>query len=173
MPDQYVLDFVHRREIATKGNQPLFVQYVLISSHAPWSDLPPIVDDWSRLRNGALFHELPRTRYPIEWPDFANASRAYIDSIVYDLEILKRYIRDFVSDDALIIIVGDHQPVAEVNGHSDSHAVPIHVVSRDRALLEPFVRRGHTPGMRPRAEPPYAGLESFLVTFLGDYSGPR
>jgi len=173
MPDQYVLDFVHRREIATKGNQPLFVQYVLISSHAPWSDLPPIVDDWSRLRNGALFHELPRTRYPIEWPDFANASRAYIDSIVYDLEILKRYIRDFVSDDALIIIVGDHQPVAEVNGHSDSHAVPIHVVSRDRALLEPFVRRGHTPGMRPRAEPPYAGLESFLVTFLGDFSGPR
>jgi len=173
MPDQYVLDFIHRREVGRPRSQPLFVQYVLVSSHAPWSDLPPIVDDWSRLGNGALFHQLPRKRYPIEWPDFANASQAYIDSIVYDLEILKRYIRDFIKDDALIILLGDHQPVAEVNGHSESHGVPIHVISREPKLLEPFVRRGHRPGMRPQAKPPYAGLETFLVSFLRDFSGPK
>jgi hypothetical protein len=65
----------------------------------------------------------------------------------------------------------DHQPVAEVNGHSASYGVPIHVVSRDPSLLEPFVRRGHTPGMRPLSKPPYAGLETFLVSFLSDFSG--
>ncbi len=171
MPDQYVLDFIRRREIEKPRSQPLFLQYVLVTSHAPWSDLPPIVDDWSRLGNGALFNQLPRTRYPIEWPQFANASGAYIDSIVYDLEVLKRYIRDFIADDALIVILGDHQPVAEVNGHSPSHSVPIHVLSRNASLLEPFVRRGHTPGMRPASKPPHAGLETFLVSFLRDFSG--
>jgi hypothetical protein len=173
MPDQYVVDFIRRRELAKEQPRPLFVQYVLVTSHAPWSELPPLVDDWDRIGNGALFNRLPRRRYPIEWPNFDTASGAYIDSIVYDLELLKRYIRDFVSDDSLIILVGDHQPVAEVNGHSASHGVPIHVLSRDPALLEPFARRGHVRGMRPPPKPPYAGLETLLVSLLTDFSTPR
>jgi hypothetical protein len=172
MPDQYVVDFVRRRELVGERSQPLFVQYVLVSSHAPWSDLPPVVDDWASLGDGALFHRLERRTYPIEWPDFANASQAYIDSIVYDLDVLERYLRDFVDDESLIIILGDHQPVAEVNGHSAAKGVPVHVLSRRAALLEPFLRRGYTRGMRPRLDGPHAGLDSFLVSFLTDFSAP-
>ena len=41
MPDQYVLDWVRRREFADP-RQPLFVRYVLISSHAAFNIQPPL-----------------------------------------------------------------------------------------------------------------------------------
>ena len=52
------------------------------------------------------------------------------------------------------------------------HSVPIHVWSREPELLEPFLRRGYTPGLVPRQRPPHAGLESFWPGFLEDFSPP-
>ncbi|HEY3665851.1 MAG TPA: sulfatase-like hydrolase/transferase, partial [Polyangiaceae bacterium] len=161
MPDQYLLDFVRRRELGAPSH-PLFIEYVLVSSHAPWSELPPLVDDWSSVKNGALYNRLAGKHFPIVWPDFANASEAYIESIQYDFEVLKRYLADYIKDDSLVIILGDHQPVAEVNGHSSSHGIPIHVLSRSHALLQPFLARGYTAGMRPHRTGALPGLERFL-----------
>jgi len=172
MPDQYVLDFVRRHELS-RASGPLFIQYILVSSHAPWSDLPPLVDDWSRVRDGDIYNHVEGTHYPIVWPSFANASGAYIASIEYDFEVLKRYLADYVKDDSLVIILGDHQPVAEVNGHTSSYGVPIHVLSRDPKLLEPFIARGYTAGLRPHRTGIRPGLEQFLPDFLADFSTPR
>ena len=169
MPDQFVLDFVRRSELKEpKG--PLFIQYNLVSSHAPWSDLPTVVNDWDKLGNGALFETQQRMKYPIVWPYFENASQAYIDSIMYDFEVLKRYITQYVLDDSLVIILGDHQPVAEVNGRTQFTGVPVHVLSRDGALVEPFAARGFGRGMWPPNRFSYAPMSSFLVNLLQDYS---
>ncbi len=172
MPDQYVVDYVRRRELEAPA-QPLFIEYVLVSSHAPWSEQPVLVSDWSKLGNGAIYGSLETVRYPIEWPRFENASDAYVRSIVYDFEVLERYIADYVKDDSLVIVIGDHQPVAEVNGHSESHGVPVHVISRDPALLAPFVARGYAAGMRPPRRAKWPAMETFLPDFLADYSTPR
>ncbi|HEV8245150.1 MAG TPA: sulfatase-like hydrolase/transferase, partial [Polyangiaceae bacterium] len=43
MPDQYVVDFVRRRELDSR-TRPLFIEYVLVTSHAPWSDQPQLVE---------------------------------------------------------------------------------------------------------------------------------
>ncbi len=46
MPDQYVLDFIHRREVERRPGttrDPLFVEYALVSSHSPWSLQPRVV----------------------------------------------------------------------------------------------------------------------------------
>jgi hypothetical protein len=172
MPDQYVVDFVHRREVSVRPS-PLFVQYVLVSSHAPWNVQPRLVADWSRLQDGALFNRMKPLTYPIEWPKFENAGEAYIRSIVYDMKLLKEYVRDNVKDDSLVIILGDHQPVADVNGHSASRGVPVHVLSRSEALVQPFSARGYQRGMRPGPGGPTAGLESLLPSLLLDFSTPR
>ncbi|HWZ88366.1 MAG TPA: sulfatase-like hydrolase/transferase, partial [Polyangiaceae bacterium] len=169
MPDQYMLDVIRRRELAS-ATRPLFIQYVLVSSHAPWSDLPVQVDDWTTLQNGAIYNRLETKHYPIVWPNFEHASEAYIDSIKYDFEVLKRYLRDYVKDDSLVIILGDHQPVADVNGHSPSYGVPVHVLSRAPALLQPFIARGYSAGLRPHRVGPRPGLDSFLPDFLADFS---
>lgn len=169
MPDQYVLDFTRRHELA-RHRGPTFVEFVLVSSHAPWSDQPALVDDWDRIGDGALYADLQNAHYPIEWPKFDNASEAYIHSIAYDFEVLKRFFADYVVDDTLIILIGDHQPVTEITEHSSSYAVPIHVLSRDDRLLEPFRNRGYTPGMWPRRTEHPTPMERFLVDFLRDFS---
>jgi Sulfatase len=169
MPDQFVVDFVHRREVAA-ARGPLFIEYVLVSSHAPWSIQPRLVEDWSTLGDGSLFNHLKPQRYAIDWPKFQNASDAYIRSIAYDLQMLQRYILDNVRDDSLIIVLGDHQPMAEVSGHTASRGVPVHVLSRNSGLVRPFLLRGYRPGMRPGPERPEQGLETFLPNFLADFS---
>jgi hypothetical protein len=173
MPDQYVLDFVHKREpvpVPGPGARPLFIQYVLVSSHAPWSDLPPVLDDWDAIGNGAIYHRVKNRHFPISWPNFENAQEAYIQSIIYDFEILRRYISRWVQDDSLVILLGDHQPVSDVAGNSESWGVPVHVLSRDKELLKPFAARGYIPGMRPPLEGARAGLQTFLGDFLADFS---
>jgi hypothetical protein len=47
------------------------------------------------------------------------------------------------------VILGDHQPVSSVTGESSSWDVPVHIVSRDPALLQRFVAQGFHPGMDP------------------------
>lgn len=172
MPDQYVLDFVRRKELAHK-TRPLFIQYVLVSSHAPWSAFPAIVEDWEAIGDGSIFKRVATRRFPIEWPNFENAGEAYAQSIIYDFELLRRYIARFIRDRSLIIILGDHQPVWEVNGNSMHFGVPLHVLSRNPALVEPFLARGFVKGIRPDLDGFQQGLETLLPSLLVDFSTPK
>jgi len=169
MPDQYVLDFVRRCEI-DRASGPVFAHYVLVSSHAPWSELPVLIDDWGQIQNGSIYARREPIRFPVVWPNFENASEAYIRGIEYDLVVLRRYIAEFIRDASLIIILGDHQPVVEVTHDSPSAGVPIHVLSRDRNFVETFMARGYQPGMWPRIEGSHPGMETFLASFLRDFS---
>lgn len=170
MPDQYIVDFIHRKEVA-KSVQPLFVQYVLISTHAPWSDIPRYVDDWSKIRDGSIFNKTPRDNFDVSWSNLDDAAEAYCTSIAYDLKVLDNYLTQFIDDDSLIILVGDHQPNQAITGPENlTWSVPIHVISRNREFVEPFVRRGYTPGMVPKQPMPHAGMERFLEEFLSDFS---
>jgi Sulfatase len=169
MPDQYVLDVIRRREV-DRAKRPLFIQYVLVSSHAPWAKLPTLVDDWSKLGDGSIFNDVPMELFPIEWPHFENATEAYGKSIIYDFDLLRRYIEDYIQDGSLVIILGDHQPVAEVNGNTDEMGVPVHVLSKNAELVRPFITRGFRPGVRPNLGGFPQGLEKLLPNLLVDFS---
>jgi len=168
MPDQYVLDFTRRRVLENEKG-PLFVSYVLVSSHAPWSHVPVLVEDWSAIGNGDIYRRLPVHRANTNWPDFSNASDPYLTSILYDLQVLGDYITRFVKDDSLVIVLGDHQPVTELTDDSPSWAVPVHVISKNASFIKPFIGRGYVPGMVPGETS--APMESFLADFLRDFSG--
>lgn len=168
MPDQYVLDYV-RRHVVAVDSRPLFLSYVLVSSHAPWSHVPTMIDDWSRVGNGDIYNGLPVLRADTNWPDFSNASEPYLHSILYDFQVLGSYLTHFVDDDSLFVILGDHQPVSEITEGSASWAVPIHVISRKAAFVEPFFSHGYRPGLVPgQAAMP---MESFMIEFVRDFSG--
>lgn len=172
MPDQYVLNYIYRKEIQNRTD-PLFVEYVLITSHAPFHRQPPYLEDWSQIGNGAIFHKKETITFPIVWPDLSNAGEAYMTSIIYDVKVLKAYFEQYIDDGALIIILGDHQPNVQITGENRPWSVPIHVISRNRNLLEPFRARGYTPGIIPRQPPPHSGMETFLYDFLEDFSTPQ
>jgi hypothetical protein len=167
MPDQYTIDFVHRHEVANAA-RPLLIEYALVSSHAPWSDLPPVMPDWDRIGDGRIFASLPAAHFPIGWTNLADGADAYAHAVDYDLQIVTDYVARFVAGDALVVVLGDHQPVADVTRGSLSHAVPVHVISRNRALVDAFRARGYRTGMRPaRSENP-PGLETLLSDLLED-----
>jgi hypothetical protein len=171
MPDQYVIDFLHRRELAARPER-CFVEYALVSSHLPWAEHAPLIDDWAAIGDGAIYGRLPKVRHAAEWHDLSEAAHGYAFSIEYDLEVLRRYLVERVAGGALVIILGDHQPVSEVTLNSPDHGVPIHVVSRRRDFVDAFVARGYRPGLRPDLKAPRAGLEHFMPGFLRDFSRP-
>jgi hypothetical protein len=171
MPDQHVLSYIYRKEIQNR-TEPLFVEYVLITSHAPFHRQPPYLEDWSQMGDGAIFHEKETITFPIVWPDLSKATEAYMTSIIYDVKVLKAYLEQYVDDDALIIILGDHQPNVQITGENRPWSVPIHVISRNPDLLEPFRAHGYTPGIIPRQPPPHSGMQTFLYDFLEDFSTP-
>ncbi len=165
MPDQLAVDVVRHREM-TDRRRPLFISFVLGSSHAPFRTLPPYLQDWSRLDDGSVFGRLAPTTFPVTWSDMSEAEEAYIAALTYGLEVVAGFLENFVRDDALIVIMGDHQPNAQITGPQASWSVPVHILSRNPAFLEPFSRSRYSPGLIPAQPPPHDGMERVLATLL-------
>jgi hypothetical protein len=168
MPDQFVLDWVRRRESVGR-DRPLFARYVLISSHASFNIQPPFIADWDAIGDGSIYNDLEPVQYPIYWPYLKNAGDAYLRSLDYEFAILGDYLARYVAADTLIVIMGDHQPNLQLTGEGEPWSVPVHVISRNPRLLAPFRERGYTPGLTPGQPPPHAGMETFLPDFLEDF----
>jgi hypothetical protein len=168
MPDQYVVDFIRRREMET-STQPLFVEFNLVSSHAPFHRQPPYIQDWSLIGDGAIYHDLEMITFPITWPDLSNAAQGYVSSIRYDLKVVTEFIKRYVAERAIMIILGDHQPNVQLTGKNHVWAVPVHVISRSADLLGPFKNRGFLPGLVP-TQLLHRGMETLTFEFLEDFS---
>jgi hypothetical protein len=169
MSDQYAIDFIHRRELA-RATQPLFVQYALVSSHAPWSEQPTVVDDWARLEGGTIYRQLAPRRFEVPWEKLQQGGPAYIEALRYDFEVLARYLSELVTRDTLVVVMGDHQPAASITGQDPSWAVPVHILSREHGLVELFTSDGDgwisgmTPAAAAAARP--LPMENFLPLLL-------
>ena len=54
MPDQYTLSAFERLERAKKDRAPLMAEIPLVSSHAPWTPLPRMID-WNDVGDGSVY----------------------------------------------------------------------------------------------------------------------
>jgi phosphoglycerol transferase MdoB-like AlkP superfamily enzyme len=169
MTDQYVLDAIYRIEIQQRS-EPLFIEFVLISSHAPFNELPRYIPDWSAIGDGSIYHHRKPIRFPIIWPEMKNASEAYVTAIKYDFQVLVGFLEHLVAGNAIIIILGDHQPNLKITGENQPWSVPVHVISRNPDFVAPFIKRGYTPGLIPSQPLPHRGIESLLWNLLDDFS---
>jgi Sulfatase len=170
MADQFVLYHIEKTEIE-RAAQPLFIEYALVSSHAPFSDLPRYVDDWDKLGDGSILNRSGRDRFKVTWGLSGDVVSAYTAAVTYEMKVMEGYLTNFVHDDSLVIFVGDHQPHQLVTG-SDSltWSVPIHVASHNPAMIEPFLKRGYIRGLVPTQPLPHVGMERFMEEFLADFS---
>jgi hypothetical protein len=170
MADQFVLDRIYHEQIA-KAKQPLFIQYALVSSHAPFNDIPRYVEDWSTIKNGHVMHEAGRDAFPITWEDPTFIDDGYAAGIKYEMRMMEGYLTNYVQDDTLVIFVGDHQPNQQVTGSENlTWSVPIHIACRNPDFIAPFLRRGYIRGMIPNQPLPHVGMERFMEEFLSDFS---
>ena len=166
IPDQFTLRQFSAREL-TPGHKPLFAQIVLVSSHTPFAPVPPYLADW---RDAGRFKTVPMADWPRIYapPDWSDLDRPYLDSIVYDLKTLGAWLAG-LDRDALVIILGDHQPPEVTRVAGQPWTVPIYVLSRDADLVQPFAALGYRAGDTPPPRDNPAGMEKFLGEFLAAY----
>jgi hypothetical protein len=170
MPDQYTLSALERLERNGTGSA-LFAEVSLISSHAPWTPIPPLLDDWSAIGDGAVFSRWAQDGDPpdVVWLDPERVRHQYTLAIDYVLGVLASYAAAFADERTLMIVVGDHQPAPIITGEGADREVPIHVIAADPKLLAPFRDWGLASGMRPTGAP-LGRMDRFRDWFLTTFS---
>jgi hypothetical protein len=148
MPDQFVLERTHELEIAP-ARQPLFLKYVLASSHLPFDLVPHLVENGRGLGDGAIYREFLAEPFPPPNGNVFDNRAGYLAALRYVLRSIEEYLVHRLDDDSLVIILGDHQPPLTLAASTRNRAVPVHVLSRDHALIERFATEGFKPGMTP------------------------
>ncbi len=175
MPDQFTWSYLERVvRGSARDTRPLFAELGLISSHAPWTPILPVLDDWEGIGDGAVFGRWRDAGESPEelWLDHDRVREHFALAVDYALNVVTGYAERYVDDRTLLIVLGDHQPAPLVTGAGASRAVPVHVLSGDAALIAPFLDRGYAPGAWPDPTRPPARMDTFRDWFVRAFSAP-
>jgi phosphatidylglycerophosphate synthase len=160
MPDQYVLLALQRLELAKPHRRPLFAEVDLVSSHAPWTRVPPLID-WSRVGDGSIFNRLP-----VDQTGLTDSKQGYARSIRYTLRGLFSFVEHYGRKNLVLVVLGDHQPSRVASGSRPGHDVPISVIAHDPAVIGRIAGWGWADGMRPAPTTPVWPMSAFRNRFL-------
>jgi phosphatidylglycerophosphate synthase len=173
MPDQYVFLALQRLELAKRDRRPVFAEVDTVSSHAPWTRIPELID-WTDVGDGSVFNSLPagETTTAALWSDQDAVRAAYARSIEYSLSTLVSFVEHYGDDDLVLIVLGDHQPSTIVTGlHPDlSHDVPVSVIAHDPRVLDQIAGWGWEDGLRPSPQARVWPMSAFRDRFLSAFS---
>jgi hypothetical protein len=169
IPDQYAVARFEQRFPRSAATPPRFVFMSTITSHFPFHPIPPFQPDRERLLRDQPFDAHEVAAALAEKIDWLNMFPGYQRMIDYQWRWLGDWLHRPLPRDTLFILVGDHQPTANISGEGASWDVPIHIVSRDANLLAGFVRQGFTRGMEPPRQPigGLGGLHDLPALLLG------
>jgi hypothetical protein len=160
---------MQRLELAKRDRRSLFAEVDTVSSHAPWTRIPELID-WRAVGDGSVYNSMPVSEVSTAalWSDHDAVRAAYGRSIEYSLNSLVSFVEHFGDDDLVLVVLGDHQPSTIVTGlHPDlSHDVPISVIAHDPAVLDQIAGWGWEDGLRPSPEAPVWPMNAFRDRFL-------
>ena len=144
----------------------------MVSSHAPWTPVLPMIP-WDLVGDGSAFDPYRQEGHPPEelWVDIEQLRRDYARSLDYSLHAATGFAERTVDSGTLLILLGDHQAAPWVTGAVGA-AVPVHVISRDPELVEPFLAWGFRPGPLPDPAAPAPGMDAFRDWFVRAFSDP-
>lgn len=172
IPDQFAVARFEQLYPRPPGTPPRLVFMPTITSHFPFSPVPPYQPDWQRVLTDQPFDAADVQRALNEKPDWLDMLPDYVRMIDYTYRWLGDFLRRPPPRDTVFILVGDHQPTANISGEGASWDVPVHVVSRDAALLEPLLREGFHLGLQP-PRAPLGGLHDFTAMLLRAFRSPQ
>jgi hypothetical protein len=159
-PDQYVLWYVEK-EVAAALDQPKFIFTITQNSHYPWVPQPQMVDDWRTLNRPA---EDPAAPLPDQVTSQAKR-RNYMNAVDYQLRFLTDFILKNGRDNAVYVLIGDHQP-QQVSRREDGFETPVHIISRDAGFVESFRDYGFVDGLIVKDIEPTLRHEGFYSLFV-------
>jgi hypothetical protein len=166
MPDQFTLSAFERIALAPAPRPPVFAEIALISSHAPWTPVPPVLP-WDAVGDGRAFDRFATAGDPPEvvWRDPERIRDQYRQALAYSL----RAVTGFAARrPALIVMLGDHQPVPLVSEQAGAD-VPVHVIGSPAALAR-LDGWSWTPGLVPAPDAPVWRMDAFRDRFLAAFA---
>ena len=172
MPDQFTWSFLERVVRDGDDDRPLFAELGLISSHAPWTPILPVLEEWDAIGDGAVFQEWADAGETPEllWRDPERVREHYARAIAYAVEVVGAYAARYVDEGTLLIAMGDHQPAPLITGDEVERTVPVHVFATEEELLQPFLEWGFVPGALPPDHAPAHRMDAFRGWFIDAFS---
>lgn len=174
MPDQFTLSELARRELTDDpGRPPVFAEVAMISSHAPWTPIPPVLA-WDAVGDGSVFDPYAISGDPPEvvWRDRARVRDQYRQSIDYVLRVLASFVAEKMAGDTVAIVVGDHQPAPLVTGQDAGLSVPIHVIA-DAETLSAIDEWSWGDGILPTQGAPTWPMAAFRDRFVAAFGAAQ
>lgn len=170
MPDQYTLSAFQQFE-RKPGHVPVMTEMALISSHAPWTPLPLQVN-WKDVGDGSIFNSQNRAGDSPEvvWQDNDLIRTQFRKSIEYALTNLMSFATTYGDENLVIIAFGDHQPAPLVTGDTDNRDVLIHLITRDKKVLEDISSWQWTQGMLPADNAPVWRMDELRLRLIETFS---
>lgn len=164
MPDQFTL--LRIGQILQRTEEPVMLQTALISSHAPWTPISRMVP-WDVIGDGQIFDAQAKSGVApdVLWRDPERVRENYGLSIDYALEAVGAFVDRFARE-AVVIVVGDHQPAELVTGPDATRDVPLHILSSNPQILKRLDDWGLVPGMVPAGDAPSLPMGDFRERFV-------
>ena len=176
MPDQFTWSFLQHtvREPEQDDARPVFAEIGLISSHAPWTPILPVLDDWDAIDDGSIFApwEHAGERPADLWLDTDRVREHFALSVDYAIGAMIGYAERYLDEQTLLIVLGDHQPAPMITGDNASRAVPVHVISGHPGLVQPFTEWGFKTGAFPDPNQTPHRMDTFRDWFVEAFSRP-
>jgi hypothetical protein len=170
MPDQSTLARIDQAEVSKSSRPPLFIFFPTVTTHTPFSPLPPYQPDWSRMLTPDPFDEADLARAYAGEPDWLNLAPAYADTMAYAYQTFAGYLHQRAGRDYVMILIGDHQPPALVSGQGAPWDVPIHVITNRREILDDLVAHGFVRGLTP-TRPHLGQMHEAVPLLMNAFSG--
>jgi len=170
IPDQFTLAKFDQLELNRPGRAPVFAVFPTSTSHAPFGPVAPYQPDWPKLLSAEPFEPAEVERAMADNPDLTNLSPSYAKAMAYEFTTFAGYVRQHAADNLVMILIGDHQPVAAVSGTGASREVPIHVLARPGVMMDRLRAAGFVDGVEPGR--PALGTMPGLVPILLRAIGP-
>jgi phosphatidylglycerophosphate synthase len=170
MPDQYVFLALQRLELGKPGRKPLFAEVDLVSSHAPWTRIPRLID-WKHVGDGSIFKTQPVddvTRSAL-YGDLPRVRANYGRSVQYSWSALVSFVRHYADPNLVMVVLGDHQPAKIITGENPSHDVPISLIAHDPEVMQRIAGWGWQAGLRPHPSAPVWRMDSFRNRFFSAF----
>jgi hypothetical protein len=147
IPDQFTLARVEALAAEGGERKPLFLFLPTINTHIPFLPIPPYQADWRRLEGSDAFPKVEVQASLARTPDWMSLGRPYADSFAYTFTYLAGYLRERMRPDAVLILLGDHQPAATVAGPNARWDVPVHVITRNADIGAALLAAGFVEGV--------------------------
>jgi hypothetical protein len=178
IPDQYSLNYAYETYLKP-ATSPVFLFFLTVSSHSPWIDLPPYLEDWHTLKDQSqrrLSQKYAQTKDKLEESFLSHFSggiglNEYAEHMIYELHMIKDFILKVAPENSIIIIIGDHQPPITTDTHP-SFDTPLHIISQNEDLIRSLEKFNFVNGLNLAqangSEIKHEGFYSLLIRCLAE-----